>query len=71
MNSNKSGILVNISMLPDEVVNDIRRYIEYVIDQENTLLQLESTTKEFQQYISEKDSFKNDNKDIFCITNKI
>ena len=67
LNSNKSGILVNLSILPEECIHEIRLYMEYVLDQEQTLLQLESTTKEFKQYISEKDSFENDNKDIFSI----
>jgi hypothetical protein len=70
LNSNKSGILVNISMIPEEIINEIRKYIAYVLDQEQTLSQLESTTKELQQFLSEKDSFVNDNKDIFSITTK-
>jgi hypothetical protein len=67
LNSNKSGILVNISMLPENTINEIRTYIDYVIDQEKTLLELESTTTELKQFFSGKDSFVNDNKDIFSI----
>jgi predicted component of viral defense system (DUF524 family) len=49
INENKSGIYINISFLSEKTMNEIKRYIEYVQDQEKILTPLES----------QKDGFKN------------
>ena len=37
LNENKSGIYVNLSFLPEEVVDKIDNYVKYVQDQEKSL----------------------------------
>ena len=37
LNENKSGIYVNLSFLPEDVVDKIDNYVKYVQDQEKSL----------------------------------
>jgi len=46
-NENKSGIFVNLSLLPTNTLEELYFYLNYVHDQENSLQQLESQKKEF------------------------
>ena len=48
LNENKSGTFVNLSYLPDDVVNDIQKYIEYINVQERNLQTTESEKKTIQ-----------------------
>ena len=48
INENKSGIFVNLSLLPTHTLEELDFYLNYVHDQENTLQELESQKKEFQ-----------------------
>ena len=57
INENKSGVFVNLTFLPENTLNEIREYLNYVHDQENSLSEFESQKKEF------KDAFF-DNSDI-------
>ena len=53
LNSNKSGVLINIATIPEQVLEEIQQYVEYVMDQEKTLSIVETTTEDLkQQYIS-------------------
>lgn len=47
LNENKSGIFVNISFLPKNIVLEIEKYIKYVNDQESELKNLENQKLEF------------------------
>jgi len=42
INENKSGVFVNLSFLPEETIGNIRRYMQYIQEQENTLQMIES-----------------------------
>jgi hypothetical protein len=56
-NENKSGIFVNLSLLPTSTLEEIDFYLNYVHDQENSLQQLESQKKEFKDaYFMESQS---------------
>lgn len=46
-NENKSGIFVNLTLLPTHTLEELDFYLNYVHDQENSLQQLESQKKEF------------------------
>lgn len=48
LNENKSGIFVNISFLPKNVVLEIEKYMKCVEDQEVELKKLENQKQEFQ-----------------------
>ena len=39
---NKSGVFVNLSFLPEETIGNIRQYMQYIQEQENTLQMIES-----------------------------
>jgi hypothetical protein len=41
INENKSGVFINLSILPDSIIHEIQTYIEYIDDQENMLTPLE------------------------------
>ena len=49
LNSNKSGLLVNLSTIPETLLEEIQKYVDYVFDQEKTLTKTEDLK---QQYIS-------------------
>ena len=46
LNANKSGVLVNFSTVPTEVLENIQKYVDYVADQEKAIMQIESTTED-------------------------
>lgn len=64
LNSNKTGTLVNLSIVPQETIDDILKYLNYVSDQEYSISQMESTAEELKQFITEKD-----HKDNYSILN--
>ena len=47
LNENKSGIFVNISFLPQDIIADLDKYVKYVYDQENEFNVLENQKQEF------------------------
>lgn len=64
LNTNKSGILVNFSTLSDDILQQIKMYVDYVADQEKIISKMESTAEELKQFIP----LENVNKDNMCIT---
>lgn len=63
LNANKSGILVNFSTIPEDVLQQIKAYVDYVADQEQLISKMESSAEELKQYIP----LENTNKDNFGI----
>jgi hypothetical protein len=59
LNTNKTGILVNLSTIPPDTIEELWKYINYVSDQELSIYQMESTAEELKQFISEKDHKEN------------
>jgi hypothetical protein len=47
LNENRNGVLVNMSYLPDETIDELNKYLDYVKDQENSLEQIETQKEEF------------------------
>jgi hypothetical protein len=47
INENKNGIYINLSYLPEDVLQDICKYIEYTEQQESSLNTLEFQKNEF------------------------
>ena len=54
MNDSKNGILINLSVIPENTMQEIQQYLAYIKDQETTLTKIESETEEYKQLISEK-----------------
>jgi hypothetical protein len=42
INENKNGVFINLSFLPEEVLEDIKYYLNFIHDQEDALSMLES-----------------------------
>jgi hypothetical protein len=56
LNTNKSGILVNLTTIPENILEEIDKYVDYIIEQEKTLIQVENKTEDLkQQYIISRD----------------
>ena len=47
LNENKSGVYVNMSFLPDDILEELNKYIEYVNDQTETFVTAEYQKNEF------------------------
>ena len=50
LNVNKGGIMVNLATVPDEAIQEIQKYIEYLGTQQTVLHKIESETNEYKQY---------------------
>ena len=42
INENKSGIFINLSFLPNETIDDLYKYIDYISKQEDSLNNIEN-----------------------------
>jgi hypothetical protein len=51
LNENKSGIFVNITFLPNNILFELENYIQYVNDQEKTFQELEIQKEEYKHYL--------------------
>jgi hypothetical protein len=47
LNENKSGVFVNLSFLPQDTIHEIQNYLNYIHDQESSLVFLENQKEEF------------------------
>jgi len=47
LNENKSGVYVNLSFLPNETLSELENYLNYIEDQEISLITLENQKEEF------------------------
>jgi hypothetical protein len=50
LNENKGGIMINISTLPDEAIEEVQKYMEYFKTQQTILNKIENETNEYKQY---------------------
>ena len=58
LNENKSGVYVNLSFLPKDVLPKIKEYLGYVQDQENALRDIETQKKDYvKAYFDESDAY--------------
>ncbi len=54
LSENKSGVFMNLSYLPKESIVDLQKYIEYVDQQELSILSVESQKIEYQKTYFDK-----------------
>jgi hypothetical protein len=47
LNENKSGVYVNLTLLPKESIDELLTYVKYTSDQEQTLNTVENQKNEF------------------------
>ena len=50
LNENKGGVMVNVSTLPEEAIQEIEKYLSYIETQQSVLNKIESQTNEYNQY---------------------
>ena len=57
INENKNGVFINLSFLPEKVLEDIREYLNFIHDQEDVLMSLETQKNQFKHdyFIEEED----------------
>jgi hypothetical protein len=55
LNENKSGVYINLSFLPTDVIPKIQDYLVYVKDQENALRSIESQKQDYVKTYFEND----------------
>jgi len=57
LNENKSGVYVNLSLLPEQSITDIFNYVKYIEEQEAALSSLETQKLDFKNtFFNEKES---------------
>ena len=62
ISENKNGSFINLTMLDNNTLNEIKNYMKYISDQEETIAELESVKHEFQSNYFVKDN-KDNSKD--------
>lgn len=54
LNENKSGVYVNLSFLPDDIISNLSEYVDYIQKQEISLITIESQKQTFRQRFFEE-----------------
>jgi hypothetical protein len=60
INENKSGIYINMTFLPENTIDEIRKYILYVQDQEITLKPFETAKADYKNTFFTEKEYKDD-----------
>jgi hypothetical protein len=47
LNENKNGVYINLSFLPEETINEMNEYVNYINDQEDSLRTMEQQKNNF------------------------
>ena len=47
LNENKSGVFINLPFLPTSAINDIKKHLDYIKDQEQSLKLVESQKQKY------------------------
>lgn len=58
LNENKNGVYINITFLPEEIINEISNYVNYIKDQENTLQTMETQKDDLIRVLNDIDYSK-------------
>ena len=51
INENRNGVYINLSYVPEETIDEITKYLDYIKDQERNLEQFESKKEEFKLFL--------------------
>ena len=56
INENKSGVFINLSLLPSETIDEITNYLNYILEQELSINKIENQKNEFaNEFFTESD----------------
>jgi hypothetical protein len=50
LNENKGGIVINMATIPDEALEEIQKFVEYIHDQQKVLAKIENETNTYKQF---------------------
>jgi len=50
LNENKGGIVINMATIPDEALEEIQKFVEYIRDQQKVLAKIENETNTYKQF---------------------
>ena len=50
LNENKGGIVINMATIPDEALEEIEKFVEYISDQQKVLAKIENETNTYKQF---------------------
>ena len=50
LNENKGGIVINMATIPDEALEEIQKFVEYIGDQQQVLAKIENETNTYKQF---------------------
>ena len=53
LNENRNGVYINVSYLPDEVIEELQKFLEYLQEQESNLELIESQKEEYKTTINQ------------------
>ena len=53
LNENNQGIMINVSTIPDEAVQEILQYIKYVKEQQEVVNQFEDEVRKYKEIIEQ------------------
>lgn len=54
LNENRNGVYINVSYLPDEVIEELQKFLEYMKEQESNLELIESQKEEYKSTINQQ-----------------
>jgi hypothetical protein len=52
LNENRNGVYINVSYLPDEVIEELQKFLEYLQEQESNLELIETQKEEYKHVIN-------------------
>ena len=53
LNENRNGVYINVSYLPDEVIEELQKFLDYMKEQESNLELIESQKEEYKSTINQ------------------
>ena len=53
LNENRNGVYINVSYLPDEVIEELQKFLDYMKEQESNLELIESQKEEYKTTINQ------------------
>ena len=56
ISENKNGSFINLTVLTDKILDEIKRYLQYITDQDETIAEMETVKREFESNYFDKDN---------------
>tara|TARA_B100000927_G_scaffold285160_1_gene274913 strand:+ start:228 stop:536 length:309 start_codon:yes stop_codon:yes gene_type:complete len=65
INENKNGVFVNLAILPESTIDEIIKYLDYLNEQEDLLIDLESKKEDVKNTFFIEKEIKDNSLDLF------